>query len=124
MLSGRLRLACRFTPCMGPWLSPWRAEFAEVALQSVDMEVAMTVEQVAGWVQSWSAFEPYCRQHGEEATRALLELYCQDLVAALGVRDAQAIVRTRWPLHLLLARHPAPLSPGERAPEGQRTERE
>lgn len=102
-----------------PRLGPGCAEFAEVALDSFDMEVDMTVEQVAGWVQSWSAFKPYCQQHGEEATRELLERYCQDLVAALGVPDAAATVRTRWPLHLLLARQPVPVAPGERAAEVQ-----
>ncbi len=101
-----------------PWLCPCAprdADFGEVALESVEMEVEMSVGQVAGWVQSWSAFKPYCQQHGEQAARALLERYCDDLVAALGVPGPQATVRTRWPLHLLLARRPVPLPHGEQA---------
>ena len=80
----------------------------------------MSVGQVAGWVQSWSAFKPFCQQHGEQAARALLERYCDDLVAALGAPGPQATVRTRWPLHLLLARRPVPLLAGEQpAREGE-----
>ncbi|KAL4422964.1 hypothetical protein ABPG75_009161 [Micractinium tetrahymenae] len=119
----------RFTPHIHPHLqrfmqggyasyAPSSAEFAEVELETFDMQVPMTVQQVAGWVQSWSAFKPHCEQHGEAATRALLERYCEDLVAALGVPDAQATVRTRWPVHMLLARRPAPLPAGEQALAG------
>ncbi|KAL4451233.1 hypothetical protein ABPG77_009305 [Micractinium sp. CCAP 211/92] len=125
---GRIQheLLQRFTPFIHPHLqrfmqggyssyAPGSADFGEVALESVEMEVEMSVGQVAGWVQSWSAFKPYCQQHGEQAARALLERYCDDLVAALGVPGPQATVRTRWPLHLLLARRPVPLPHGEQA---------
>lgn len=62
-----------------------------------------------GWVQSWSAFAPYCKQHGEAAAQQLLERYRGDMAAALRLSDGHTPVPTRWPLHLLLARQPLPL---------------
>ena len=60
-------------------------------------------------MQSWSAYAPYCREHGEEAAQQLLERYRSDRAAALRLTDGHTAVPTRWPLHLLLARQPLPL---------------
>lgn len=62
-----------------------------------------------GWVQSWSAYAPYCWEHGAEAAQQLLERYRSGLAAALRLTDGRTAVPTRWPLHLLLARQPLPL---------------
>lgn len=64
----------------------------------------MTVAEMAGWVRSWSAFAPYCRQHGEAAGEAVLQQYTRDMLACLELPDEQTPVPTRWPILLLLAR--------------------
>jgi hypothetical protein len=63
-----------------------------------------------GLAHTWSAFQPYLKHHGEEATAARLQRYKQEMMAALGVPDEHTPVRQVWPVEILLARRPMPLS--------------
>ena len=65
-------------------------------------------------MRSWSAYPPFCEAHGEAAAEQLLAQYRRDLARLLGMdaQDGGALVATRWPLCLLLARRPLPLPPG------------
>jgi len=78
-----------------------------VELGTLEMRRDMCLADMTGWVRSWSAFEPYCRQHGVAAGEAVLEQYRHDMRACLGLPDDQTPVATRWPILLLLARQPA-----------------
>lgn len=71
------------------------------------MHRTLSVGEVAGWVRSWSAWQPYVDRHGEAAAEQVLARYRDDMLGLLGLRDEHAPLRTRWPLLLLLARGPA-----------------
>lgn len=92
--------------CSSPFYQP--ADFDEVQLGTLDMHKDLTLDEMVGWVRSWSAFETYRQRHGAAAAEALLEAYRCGLAECLGAAPAgdggAARVRTRWPILLLQCR--------------------
>lgn len=100
------------SPRTAGWHSRCRATACSASTPNLPVSNLLRLLQV-GWVQSWSAFQPYCKQHGEAAAQQLLERYRHDMAAALRLPDSSTAIPTCWPLHLLLARQPLPLGEAE-----------
>ena len=73
--------------------------FEEVVAPSFVMEASWTLDQFAGFLDSWSATQRYKTQHG----RHPLELLWPQLLAAWG--DENKTRRIRWPLHFRIGRN-------------------
>lgn len=75
--------------------------FEEIAPPSFVMEVHWNLNQLAGFLNSWSATQRYKAQKGQHP----LERIWPQLVSGWG--DEQAPRLVRWPLHFRIGRNPA-----------------
>ena len=67
--------------------------FEEVAVPSFHLSVCWTLDELVGYLRTWSATQRYVQQHGEDPTAAVRA----ELAHVWG---PEAALEVRWPLHL------------------------
>ena len=107
------RLVRRFyEETVGPYWSPERRlvdegyrtidfPFVEFALRPVAIEQKLTLDQLGGYLRTWSATQKYAEERGEDPVAPLLA----EIASAWG--DPTVARRTRWPLSLRAGHHDA-----------------
>lgn len=73
--------------------------FAEVALPPFAIEQPLTLDQLAGYLGTWSATQRYARERGEDPVATLI-----DEIRPLWGASSEARL-ARWPLHVRAGRH-------------------
>jgi SAM-dependent methyltransferase len=107
------RLVRRFyEETVGPYWSPERQlvddgyrtirfPFAEFALPPLAIEQEITLDQLGGYLRTWSATQRYVEERGEDPVVPLIEA----IQASWGARSN--VRRARWPLFIRAGRHEA-----------------
>ena len=95
---------------VGPYWSPERAlvdagyrtidfPFAELQLPPLAIEQDLSLDQLGGYLRTWSATQRYMQQRGEDPVAPLLE----EIAMVWG--DPAVARRSRWPLSIRVGRH-------------------
>ncbi|KAK9801901.1 hypothetical protein WJX73_010888 [Symbiochloris irregularis] len=76
--------------------------WSQVTRQELDMQKPMTVQTLLGYLRSWSSYTSFRRERPEAADP--LQLFEQNVLQALGSKDASHELTINFPVFLILAK--------------------
>ncbi|KAH7619627.1 hypothetical protein Ndes2526B_g06608 [Nannochloris sp. 'desiccata'] len=88
------------------YLETAQNEFRTVELKNLHMKWNVSVDRIAGFVQSWSPFTAFVESEGEAAAQRHIENLKNELKSAVGVAKNSDLIVVTLPLELLLAKDP------------------
>lgn len=86
-------------------MEPPPEAWCHIARQQLDLLKPMTVLALLGYLQSWSSYNAYKRQHPEAADP--VQVFGEQVLQALNTHDASHQLTIRFPMFLVLAKRPS-----------------
>lgn len=86
-------------------MGPPEADWAEVSRQEFDMTKNMTIQQLLGYLHTWSSYNTFKRQHPTAPDP--VDAFAKNVLEAFATNDVHHTIAISFPIFLLLAKKPA-----------------